>query len=103
SGPGRSGAGRSATGRFADLADRILATPARLGPVRLVAVDGPAGAGESTFAGPLAGALRAAGAMAGEIHTEDLLDGWADIVGFWPRLDSGVLEPLRTGRPGSYR
>jgi hypothetical protein len=94
---------RARAERFADLADRILATPARLGPVRLVAVDGPAGAGKSTFAGRLAGALRAAGATVGELHTDDLLDGWADIVGFWPRLDSGVLEPLRTGRPGSYR
>jgi uridine kinase len=88
---------------FADLAGRIRSAPARLGPVRLVAVDGPAGAGKSTFAGRLARALRATGATVGEIHTDDLLDDWADIVAFWPRLDTGVLRPLRDNRPGSYR
>ncbi|NJC81357.1 uridine kinase family protein [Planosporangium mesophilum] len=92
-----------APGTFADLAERIRAAPARLGPVRLVAVDGPAGAGKSTFAGRLAHALREAGVKTTEIHTDDLLDGWADMVTFWPRFDRGVLEPLRGGRPGSYR
>jgi uridine kinase len=94
---------RQETGRFADLAAEVMTRPARLGPVRLVAVDGPAGAGKSTFAGRLALALRTRGAAVAELHTDDLLDGWADIVGFWPRLDHGVLEPLRNGRPGSYR
>jgi uridine kinase len=88
---------------FADLAERIRAAPARLGPVRLVAVDGPAGAGKSTFADRLVGALRAAGADTAQIHTDDLLDGWADMVTFWPRFERDVLEPLRDGRSGSYR
>jgi uridine kinase len=74
-----------------------------LGPVRLVAVDGPAGAGKSTFAGRLAGALRATGATVTEIHTDDLLEGWTDMVSFWPRFDRDVLEKLRNGQPASYR
>jgi uridine kinase len=89
--------------RFADLADRVIKSPAKLGQVRLVAVDGPAGAGKTTFADRLARALRAAGAKTTEIHTDDLLDGWADMLTFWPRFDHDVLDRLRHGQPGSYR
>jgi hypothetical protein len=89
--------------RYADLAARVRRAPARLGPVRLVAVDGPAGAGKTTFAGRLAAALTVAGSIVEEIHTDDLLAGWTDIVSFWPRLDECVLAPLRRGQPGSYR
>jgi hypothetical protein len=88
--------------RYTDLADGILAAPARLGPVRLVAVDGASGAGKTSFAGRLSRALRAAGAHVAEIHSDDLLDGWEDMLGFWPRFDRDVLDQLRKGRPGSY-
>ena len=73
----------------------MLAAPPRLGPVRLVAVDGFAGSGKTTFAGRLAEAL---GAQV--LHTDDLLEGWVDTVSFWPRLEEWVLAPLRAGRPG---
>jgi hypothetical protein len=89
--------------RYADLARAVLGAPARLGGVRLVAVDGPAGAGKTTFAGRLAAALRAAGATVAEVHTDDLLDGWTDPVACWPRLEEWVLAPLRRGEPGGYR
>jgi hypothetical protein len=39
---------------FADLGKTVLRRPPRLGSVRLVAVDGPGGAGKSLFAGRLA-------------------------------------------------
>jgi uridine kinase len=81
----------------------VRAGPARLGPVRLVTVDGPAGSGKSTFAGRLAAELRAAGSVVEEVATDDLLDGWVDLDSFWPRLESGVLVPLAAGRPGGYR
>jgi uridine kinase len=80
------------------LADRVLALPPRLGPVRLVAVDGFAGSGKTTFAGLLGEAL---GAQV--LHTDDLLQGWADTVTFWPRLEAWVLAPLRSGQAGRYR
>jgi uridine kinase len=90
-------------GRFGDLARCVLAAPARLGPVRVIAVDGPAGSGKTTFATRLTAALRAAGARVVEVHTDDLLKGWGDIVGFWPRLEKQVLAPLRRGEPAAYR
>ncbi|GIJ53296.1 uridine kinase family protein [Virgisporangium aurantiacum] len=89
--------------RYADLAAAVLGRPARLGPVRLVAVDGPSGGGKTTFAGRLAGAVRSAGASAVVVNTDDLLDGWNDMLTFWPRLERWVLGPLRAGVPGAYR
>jgi uridine kinase len=85
------------------LVRRILARPARLGGTRLVAVDGPSGAGKTSFARRLASAFAAAGVAAPVVHTDDLLDGWGDQFTFWPRLREQVLEPLRAGRPGRYR
>jgi len=82
---------------FTRLAATIEARPARLGPVRLVAVDGPSGAGKTCFAGRLGVALGAP-----VVHTDDLLDGWADQFTFWPRLERHVLGPLRDGRTASY-
>jgi uridine kinase len=88
---------------YADLADEVRRRPARLGPVRLVAIDGGSGAGKTTFADRLAVALGAAGTRSVIVHTDDLLDGWADQFTFWPRLRDGVLKPLASGRPGRYR
>jgi cysteinylglycine-S-conjugate dipeptidase len=89
--------------RYADLVDAVLAKPPGLGPVRLVAVDGPSGAGKTAFADRLAGAFRATGVSVHVLHTDDLLDGWADQVTFWERLQRQVLEPVRLGHPGGYR
>ncbi|WP_428963946.1 uridine kinase family protein [Micromonospora fluostatini] len=90
---------------YADLARRVWAGPARLGRTRLVAVDGPSGAGKSVFAARLADALAARPGCGPVpvVHTDDLLDGWADQLTFWPRLEGSVLAPLRAGRPGAYR
>lgn len=89
---------------YADLAARVLGTPPRLGPVRLVAVDGASGAGKSRFAERLAVELRRAGGEGTPVvRTDDLLDGWDDQFTFWPRLERDVLAPLREGRPGRYR
>lgn len=85
---------------YAALADRILAAPPLLGPVRLVLVDGPAGSGKTTFAGRLAGAL----GQAPVVHLDDLYDGWSGLrPDLWRRLHAQVLEPLADGRPGSFQ
>jgi uridine kinase len=89
--------------RYADLVAAVMGRPARLGSVRLVAVDGPSGSGKTTFAARLAAAVRAVGASVAVVNTDDLLDGWDDMLTFWPRLEEWVLGPLRNGRPGAYR
>ncbi|WP_442932629.1 uridine kinase family protein [Micromonospora sp. NBC_00821] len=102
--PGTGGPTVAVVEAYAELARRVLAGPAQLGRTRLVAVDGPSGAGKSRFAARLADAL--AGPLGDRppvVHTDDLLDGWDDQVTFWPRLDDGVLAPLRDGQPGAYR
>lgn len=90
---------------YAGLARRVLAGPARLGRTRLVAVDGPSGAGKTAFAARLADALAATSDTTRPpvVHTDDLLDGWADQLSFWPRLEEQVLAPVRAGQAGAYR
>jgi uridine kinase len=90
---------RVAIEAYADLAGEILARPPRLGDIRLVAVDGPSGAGKTAFAERLAAALL----RAPVVHTDDLLDGWFDQFAFWQRLEDSVLDPLRKGESGRYR
>ncbi|QTE31381.1 uridine kinase [Pengzhenrongella sicca] len=69
-----------------------------LGPVRLVCIDGPAGSGKTTFA-----ALLGAELGAQVVHVDDLLAGWGDLEGVWPRLRDGLLAPLGAGLTGRYR
>jgi uridine kinase len=82
---------------FAQLAAYVRKRPPRLGDVRLVAVDGPSGAGKTVFAQRLATALEAP-----VVHTDDLVDGWDDQFTFWDRLEKTVLGPLRRGETACY-
>jgi energy-coupling factor transporter ATP-binding protein EcfA2 len=75
-----------------------LAAPPKLGGVRLVAIDGPSGSGKSTVARELVGAFE----RAALVSTDDFAT-WDDPVAWWPRLESGVLEPLAHGEPGRYQ
>jgi uridine kinase len=96
-----------ATGGAAEvrlLAGCALAARPRLGRVRLVAVDGPAGSGKTTLARRLADELVARGRDATVLHLDDLYEGWTGLEGgLWPRLTAQVLEPLRRGLPGRYQ
>src|SRR5690242_19451910 len=76
-----------------------MSRPPRLGEVRLIAVDGPSGAGKTSFAERLAAALDDAPV----VHTDDLLNGWEDQFTFWMRLEEKVLAPLRRGRTATYQ
>jgi uridine kinase len=90
--------GATVDGTLAALAAVIRARPPRLGAVRLVAVDGPSGAGKTLFADRLAKRLDAP-----VVHTDELLDGWDDQFTFWSRLEDLVLEPLRHGGTATYQ
>jgi hypothetical protein len=87
---------------YQELARTVLARPARLGVVRLVAVDGRAGSGKTTFAGRLAGELQKTRRVE-VLHTDDFLDGWAKMLIWYPRLREWVFEPFRRGEAGAYR
>jgi uridine kinase len=86
------------TTTVADLAARVRAAPARLGDVRLLCIDGPAGSGKTTLAGRLAAALGDAAAL---VPLENLYAGWT-LTGAVARLCAGVLRPLAEGRAGAY-
>ncbi|RPK67258.1 hypothetical protein EES43_03475 [Streptomyces sp. ADI96-02] len=78
-------------------ADGLRSLPPSCGPVRLVAVDGHAGSGKSTFAARLAAALGGAPVL----HLDDLATheepfGWTD------RLRTQVLLPFSRGVRARY-
>ncbi|MFJ9609435.1 uridine kinase [Kitasatospora sp. NPDC101176] len=80
------------------LAAELRALPPSCGPVRLVAVDGHAGSGKTTFAGRLSAALDGAPV----VHLDDLATH-AEPFGWTERLREQVLEPLAAGRGAAYR
>lgn len=88
------------------LAARVLAAPPR-GACRVVAVDGFAGAGKTTFAGRLAAALgHRLGCDEGSpgvpvIHTDEFASH-DDFFGWDARLVAQVLAPLAAGRAAAY-
>ena len=79
---------------FQVLADEILAARSP----RLIAVDGRAGSGKTTFATRLRRFLP--GAVVIEI--DDFLD-WGDLDGWWPRLEKEALAPLLGGDRARFR
>ncbi|MGH3490512.1 MAG: uridine kinase family protein [Actinopolymorphaceae bacterium] len=81
------------------VAHHVLATPPRLGPVRLVSIDGPACAGKTTLAGRLAMAL----GDVPVVHMDDLYEGWDGLPGVAARLEEWLLDPLRRGEVARYR
>ena len=86
------------------VAAEVLARAPRLGGVRLVCVDGPAGSGKTSFAERLADRFEAEAVRVGMVHLDDLYEGWSGLEGsLWPRLAAQVLEPLRRGLAGRYQ
>ena len=77
-----------------DLLARIATEVAGRNPpgrmtTRVVAIDGPGGAGKSTLAACLAAHLGGAEI----VHTDDFAS-WENPIDWWPRLIADVLEPL---------
>ncbi|GHC43017.1 hypothetical protein GCM10010507_17300 [Streptomyces cinnamoneus] len=80
------------------LARRLRALPPSVGPVRLVAVDGHAGSGKTTFAGRLAAALGGAPVL----HLDDLATH-EELFEWTGRLREWVLGPFSRGEAARYR
>ncbi len=96
---------RSAT---EEAADRVLALalsrPPSAGRTRVVAVDGPSGAGKTTFARVLV--ERAADALASApplVQMDEFYPGWDGLAASVPVLVEKVLEPIAQGHPAAYR
>ncbi|WP_327120681.1 hypothetical protein OG206_27445 [Streptomyces sp. NBC_01341] len=82
---------------LADRARRLRSLPPSCGPVRLIAVDGHAGSGKSTFAARLSEALGDAPVLhLDDLASHDELFAWTD------RLRTQVLDPLSRGESGRY-
>lgn len=80
-----------------EIATRVVGCAPRLGSTRLVAVDGPGGAGKSTLAAKLAVACDAT-----LLHTDDFAS-WDNQIDWWPRLEQQILKPIAEGRAGRYQ
>ncbi|MFJ1676307.1 uridine kinase [Streptomyces sp. NPDC088251] len=79
------------------LAARLRALAPSCGPVRLVAVDGHAGSGKSTFASRLAAALDGAPVLhLDDLATHESFFTWTE------RLREQVIEPLSRGEYAHY-
>ncbi|MFJ8002403.1 hypothetical protein ACIQ7D_35760 [Streptomyces sp. NPDC096310] len=79
------------------VAARLRALPPSCGPVRLIAVDGHAGSGKTTFAARLAAALGGAPVLRlDDMASHEELFEWV------PRLTAQVIEPFSRGTAASY-
>ncbi|MFH8563214.1 uridine kinase [Streptomyces sp. NPDC017988] len=88
---------RTSPTRLPALATALRGLPPSCGPVRLVAVDGHAGSGKSTFARRLAEALGGAPVLRlDDIASHDQLFGWTE------RLRRQILDPLSRSETARY-
>jgi energy-coupling factor transporter ATP-binding protein EcfA2 len=86
-----------------DLTAICRATPPRAGRTRVLAIDGPSGAGKTTFAGQLARALAPPEQdPAPIVHLDDLYPGWDGLSRTPELLRDLLLEPLANGRPAGF-
>ena len=77
----------------------ISEAPPRCGSTKVVAVDGPSGAGKTDFGALLAQRLPGAELL----HMDDLYAGWDGLPRAVTDLNRQVLAPLARGEPAAYR
>ncbi len=86
--------------------DLALARPPGAGRTRVVALDGPSGAGKTTLAEALAVRARLRPEVTGGVALmamDEIHPGWDGLAASVPLLVAQVLEPLAHGRPAAYR
>ena len=77
----------------------ISAAQPRCGATKVVAIDGPSGAGKTDFAAALAERLPSAHVL----HMDDLYPGWDGLEQAVADLHEQVLAPLARGERAAYR
>jgi len=82
---------------LAEIVTAVREKPAEM-QMRVIAVDGPGGAGKSTFAKHLASAF--GGCQI--VHTDDFAS-WENPIDWWPELIEKVLDPLSRGQVGEFK
>ncbi|MFD7160779.1 uridine kinase [Kribbella sp. NPDC059898] len=85
------------------LLDNVQAGPPRLGRIRLIGIDGPAGSGKTTVAARLEARAKLRDLNTSVIHMDDLYDGWTGAERGFALLRDHVLQRLADGREGRYR
>ena len=94
------------------LVERVAMAEPRVGDVRLVCIDGPAGSGKTTLAAALVAGLEPMFGAVPVVHGDELYEGW-DVVAGAPdrvtafdlladRVDAWLLERWRHGWPGGH-
>jgi uridine kinase len=82
-----------------DIIQTVRGTQAPEGmTTKIIAIDGPGGAGKSTLAACLAEELGGAQVL----HTDDFAS-WDNPLDWWPRLIEEALEPLSRDQPARFR
>ena len=85
------------------LSHALTATPPPGAP-RVIAVDGPSGAGKTTFAEQVADELAArAGVRPQVVHMDDIFPGWDGLADAVDLVAGQVLEPLSRAEGGRFR
>ena len=65
--------------------------------IRIIGVDGPQGSGKSTLAARISARIGAP-----LVQMDDFVS-WVDLVGWWPRFEAQVVNPLLSGNDAHYQ
>lgn len=84
------------------LLDLALARPARLGPSRLVCIDGPAGSGKTMLAAWVREGAERRGVSVTVVHMDDVYAGWDGLADAGRRVREQIVEPISAGSPAAY-
>lgn len=83
---------------------RALSASPLMGGMRVVAIDGPSGAGKTTFADDVANELETrVGRRPQVVHMDDIYPGWNGLSEAVAVVAAAVLEPRSRGQDGGFR